>query len=101
MNKWVRSYPCLVRFFLIGELSLSLGVSAPRHILEVTHNQHIGVLGKAIEHMGFDASVSFTYFNRIYRKSNICMPSMNIEQNSGFVSQSKSITYFSACASLS
>ena len=52
MNKWVRSYPCLVHFFLIGELSLSLGVSAPRHILEVTHNQHIGVLGKAIEHHG-------------------------------------------------
>ena len=52
MNKWVRSYPCLVHFFLIGELSLSLGVSAPRHILEVTHNQHIGVSGKAIEHHG-------------------------------------------------
>ena len=45
MNKWVRSHPFLVSFFLIGELSLSLGVSEPRHI-------HIGVLGKAIEHHG-------------------------------------------------
>ena len=52
MNKWVRSYPFLVSFFLIGELSLSLGVSEPRHILEVTHYKHIGILGKAIEHHG-------------------------------------------------
>ena len=36
----------------IGELSLSLGVSEPRHILEVIHHKHIGVLGKAIEHHG-------------------------------------------------
>ena len=79
MNKWVRSHPFLVSFFLIGELSLSLGVSEPRHILEVIHYKHIGVLGKAIEHHGFDALVSFTYLNRIYRKSNICMPSINIE----------------------
>ena len=48
MNKWVCSYPFLVSFFLIGELSLSLGVSEPRHILEVTHYKHIGILGKAI-----------------------------------------------------
>ena len=52
MNKWVRSYPFLVSFFLIGELSLSLGVSEPRYILEVIHYKHIGVLGKAIEHHG-------------------------------------------------
>ena len=52
MNNWVRSYPFLVCFFLIGELSLSLGVSEPRHILEVIHYKHIGVLGKAIEHHG-------------------------------------------------
>ena len=38
--------------FLIGELSLSLGVSEPRHKLEVTHYKHIGILGKAIEHHG-------------------------------------------------
>ena len=101
MNKWVRSYPFLVSFFLIGELSLSLGVSEPRHILEVIHHKHIGVLGKAIEHHGIDALVSFTSLNRIYRKSNICMPSLNIEQNSGYVSQSKLIPYFSACAPLS
>ena len=52
MNNWVRSYPSLVSFFLIGELSLSLGVSEPRHILEVIHYKHIGILGKAIEHHG-------------------------------------------------
>ena len=52
MNKWVRSYPFLVSFFLIGELSLSFGVSEPRHILKVTHYKHIGILGKAIEHHG-------------------------------------------------
>ena len=51
--------------------------------------------------MGFDALVSFTYLNRIYRKSNICMPALNIEQNSGYVSQSNLIPYFSACALLS
>ena len=44
MNKRVRSYPFLVRFFQIGELNLSLGVSGPRHILEVIHYKHIGVL---------------------------------------------------------
>ena len=32
----MRSYPFLVGFFQIGELNLSLGVSEPRHILEVT-----------------------------------------------------------------
>ena len=52
MNKWVRSYPFLVSFFLIGKLSLCLGVSEPRHILEVIHHKHIRVLGKAIEHHG-------------------------------------------------
>ena len=52
MNKWERSHPFLVSFFLIGELSLSLGVSEPRHILKVIHYKHIGVLGKAIEHHG-------------------------------------------------
>ena len=52
MNNWLRSYPFLVSFFLIGELSLSLGVSEPRHILKVIHYKHIGVLGKAIEHHG-------------------------------------------------
>ena len=46
------SYPCLVRFFRIGELKLSLGVSEPRHILEVIHHTHIGALGKAIEYHG-------------------------------------------------
>ena len=101
MNKWVRSYPFLVSFFLIGELSLSLGVSEPRHILEVTHYKHIGFWERLLNTMGFDALVSFTYLNRIYRKSNICMPFLNVEQNSGYVSQSKLIPYFSAYAPLS
>ena len=48
----MRSYPFLVSFFQIGELSLSLGVSESRHILEVIHYKHIGVLGKAIEYYG-------------------------------------------------
>ena len=52
MNNWVRSYPYLVRFFLIGGLNLSLGVLELRHILEVIYHKHIGVLRKAIEHHG-------------------------------------------------
>ena len=52
MNNWVRSYPYLVCFFLIGGLNLSLGVSELRHILEVISHKHIGVLGTAIEHHG-------------------------------------------------
>ena len=48
----MRSYPCLVRFSLIGKLNLSLGVSEFRHTLEVTYHKHIGVLGMAIEHHG-------------------------------------------------
>ena len=59
MNKWVRSHPFLVSFFLIGELSLSLGVSEPRHILKVIHYKHIGVLGKAIEHHGIGCTNQF------------------------------------------
>ena len=62
MNIWVRSYPFLVSFFLIGELSLSLGVSEPRHILEVIHYKHIGVLGKAIEHLGIGCTNHFYPF---------------------------------------
>ena len=48
----MRSYPCLVRFFLIGKLNLSLGVLEFRHILEAIHHEHIGVLGMAIEYHG-------------------------------------------------
>ena len=48
----MRSYPFLVSFFQIGELSLCLGVSEPRHTLEVIHYIHIGALGKAIEYHG-------------------------------------------------
>ena len=83
MNNWVRSYPYLVCFFLIGEVNLSLGVSELRHILEVISHKHIGVLERLLKTMEIDALVSFTYLNRSYRKSSICMPSTNIEQNSG------------------
>ena len=48
----MRSYPFLVSFFQIGELSLGLGVSEPRNILEVFHYKHIGALGTAIEYHG-------------------------------------------------
>ena len=62
MNIWVRSYPFLVSFSLIGELSLSLGVSEPKHILEVTHYKHIGTSGKATEHHGIGCTSHFYPF---------------------------------------
>ena len=36
-----------------------MGVSEPRHILEVIHYKHIGVLGKAIEHHGIRCTGQF------------------------------------------
>ena len=42
----------IINCLLIGDLSLSLGVSEPRHILEVIHYKHIGALGTAIEYHG-------------------------------------------------
>ena len=50
--KAVRSYPLVVSFSQLGELSSSLGVSEPRYTLEVIHSTHIGSLGKVIEHLG-------------------------------------------------
>ena len=50
--KTVRSYPLVVSFSQLGELSLSLGVSEPRYTLEVIYSTHIGSLGKVIEHLG-------------------------------------------------
>ena len=55
----MRSYPCLVRFFLIGKLNLSLEVSEFRHILEAIHHEHIGVLGMAIEYHGSRCTSQF------------------------------------------
>ena len=55
----MRSYPCLVRFSLIGKLNLSLGVSEFRHILEAIHHEHIGVLGTAVEHHGSGSTSQF------------------------------------------
>ena len=48
----VRSYPLVVSFSQLGELSSSLGVSEPRYTLEVLYSTHIGSLGKVIEHLG-------------------------------------------------
>ena len=48
----MRSYPSVVRFFQIGELNSSLGVSEPSYMLEITYQMHIGFLGKAIENLG-------------------------------------------------
>ena len=56
----MRSYPCLVRFFLIGKLNLSLGVLEFRHILEAIHHEHIGVSGMAIEYHGSRYTSQFT-----------------------------------------
>ena len=62
------SYPFLVRFFHIGELSLSLGVSEPRHTLEVIHYTHIGGLGKAIEYHGIWSTSHFYLFQLSFPK---------------------------------
>ena len=45
--------------FLSFELSSSLGVSEPRHTLEVSHYMHIGDLGKAIEYHGIRGTSHF------------------------------------------
>ena len=46
------SYPLVVSFSQLGELSSSLGVSEPRYTLEVIYSTHIGSLGKVIEYLG-------------------------------------------------
>ena len=71
MNKWVCSYPFIVSLFLIGELSLSLGVSEPGYILEVIHYKHIGVLGKAIEHHGIRCTSDFNLSQSKFTESQI------------------------------
>ena len=50
--KTVRSYPLVVSFSQLGELSSSLGVSEPRYTLEVIYSMHIGSLGKVVEYLG-------------------------------------------------
>ena len=48
----MRSYPSVVRFYQIGELNSSLGVSEPSYMLEIPYLMHIGFIGKAIENLG-------------------------------------------------
>ena len=50
--KTVRSYPLVVSFSQLGELSSSLGVSEPRYTPEVIYSMHIGSLGKVVEYLG-------------------------------------------------
>ena len=42
----MHSFPSVVRFFQIGELNLSLGVSELSYMLEITYRMHIGFFGK-------------------------------------------------------
>ena len=48
----MHSYPLVVSFSQLGELSSSLGVLEPRYTLGVIYSTHIGSLGKVIEHLG-------------------------------------------------
>ena len=50
--KTVCSYPLVVSFSQLGELSSSLRVSEPRYTLEVIYSTHIGSLGKVVEYLG-------------------------------------------------
>ena len=64
----MRSYPFLVSLFQVGELSLSFGVSEPRHTLEVIHFTHIGALGKVIENHGILGTGHFYLFQLSFPK---------------------------------
>ena len=57
----MRSYPLVVSFSQLGELSSSFGVSEPRYTLEVIYSTHIGSLE-------VEALVNFTYFNLVLPK---------------------------------
>ena len=50
--KTVRSYPLVVSFSQLSELSSSLVVSEPKYTLEVIYSMHIGSLGKVVEYLG-------------------------------------------------
>ena len=65
----MRSYPFLVSFFQIGELSSSLGVSEPRYTLEVIRSRHIGSLGKVIEDHGIGGTSHFYLFQSSFSES--------------------------------
>ena len=61
MNKkgMVRSYPFLVSFFQIGELSLSLGVLGPCYTLEIMLSPILSFLGKC--HRGLGGLICFAH----------------------------------------
>ena len=91
------------RIFVITEIvRMNAGVSSEKE--KVKESQSVTKGGTPARHPlrvpGRGRHTS-TYFNRVFRKSNICMHFLNFEQNSGSVSQSKLIPYFSACATLS
>ena len=48
----MRSYPSVVRLSQISKLNSSLGVPEPSYMLEIMHQMHIDILGKAIENLG-------------------------------------------------
>ena len=45
-------YPSVVRLSEIGKLNSSLGVLELSYMIEITHQMHIDILGKAIENLG-------------------------------------------------
>ena len=61
MNKKgvVRSYPFLVSFFQIGELSLSLGVLGPCYTLKIILSPTLSSLGKG--HCGLGGLICSAY----------------------------------------
>ena len=61
MNKKgvVRSYPFLVSFFQIGELSLSLGVLGPCYTLKIILSPTLSFLGKG--HYGLGGLICSAY----------------------------------------
>ena len=62
MNKKdvVRSYPFLVSFFQIGELSLSFRVLGPCYTLEIMLLPTLSFLGKC--HLGLGGLIFFTHY---------------------------------------
>ena len=62
MNKKgvVCSYPFLVSFFQIGELSLSLGVLGPSYTLEIMLSPTLSFLGKG--HRGLGGLICFAHY---------------------------------------
>ena len=59
MNKKGASYPFLVSFFQIGELSLSLGVLGPCYTLKIMLSPTLSFLGKG--HCGLGVLICFAH----------------------------------------